>query len=506
VGLPERLLKNRFGAIPFLCGQKSAKKGGNMIELDLANRELKEEKHMKIFWRTIGAITVGMAVLAGCGNDQEAVNLSGQPVASPGTGTESQGQSGQGQTKLTLGTCEASWELTNAVDAYNAGNGKYCVEIVDYGQEYQGDYDTAQERLKMDLATSRGTDIIWVQSMVADELGYAGVLADLNAYLTPETRENYLTNILEYGQTGDSLYEMAATFELGFIVGSREKLGVETGWTMEEMLETFRAAGKDANGLGGVVGVYTAQTLVCHAIEDFVDWNAGRADFCNQEFYDILKFCKNESDWVKATRESVASGNHMAVRAGLSDVTDIQYMDWLLGEGWVVKGWPCKQGTGVKVSFWNSLAISSYSQCPEGAWDFLEYYMTLDWLEDYAALHPDLPPKTYQSIHGLPLNRLAFEEMLEWSTAQQYYDDTGEPVPFYFGEEGVPDFYANSAEDLERIREIVALADGRALSNLSFVSQIIGEEISGYKTGDLSAEQTAEKIQNRVQLYLDEQK
>ncbi len=471
---------------------------------------------MKKLWRTIGAITVGMAVLAGCGNDQEAVNLSGQPVASPGPDKESQnqsvqGQNGQGKIKLTLGTCETSWELTYAVDAYNAGNGKYCVEIVDYSQEYQVDYDTAQERLKMDLAASKGTDIIWVQGMVADELGYAGVLADLNVYLTPETKEKYMVNILECAKTGDALYEIAATFELGYIAAGPtrlpegEKPGTDTGWTMEEMLETFRAAGKDANGLGGV-GVYTAQTLVCHAIEDFVDWDAGRADFCTEEFYDILEFCKNESGWVKATRESVASGTHLAVQVGLSNVTDIQYTNWLLGDDWVVKGWPCKQGTGVKVSFWNSLAISSYSQCPEGAWDFLEYYMTLDWLEDHAALRPDLPPKTYQSIHGLPLNRLAFEEMLEWSTVQQYYEDTGKPFPLYFGEEGVPDFYANSAEDVERIREIVALADGRVLSNLSFVSRIIGEEISGYKTGGLSAEQTAKKIQNRVQIYLDEQK
>ncbi len=347
--------------------------------------------------------------------------------------------------------------------------------------------------------------------MVADELGYAGVLADLNTYLTPGTKEKYLTNILECVQTGDALYEIAATFELGFIAADTTnwpdsgKPGTETGWTMEEMLETFRAGGKDVNALGGV-GVYTAQTLVCHAIEDFVDWDAGRVDFCNQEFYDILEFCKNESGWVRATRESVASGTHLAVQSGLSNVTDIQYTDWLLGDDWVVKGWPCQQGTGVKVSLWNSFAISSYSQCPEGAWDFLEYYMTLDWLEDYAALHPDLPPRSYQSIHGLPLNRLAFEEMLEWSTVQQYYKDTGEPFPLYVGEEGVPVFYANSAEDVERIREIVALADGRSLSNLSFVSRIIEEELSGYKTGVLSAEQTAEKIQNRVQVYLDEQK
>ncbi len=49
---------------------------------------------------------------------------------------------------------------------------------------------------------------------------------------------------------------------------------------------------------------------------------------------------------------------------------------------------------------------------------------------------------------------------------------------------------------MEKIKEIVAPADGRSLSILSFTSQIISEEVGGYKTGVLSAEQTAEKIQN----------
>ena len=468
---------------------------------------------MKKLWRTLGTIALGMILLAGCGGGQTDETSGAWSVETGSSGTEvnaqteheqgGQSQSSQGQNILTLGASETPWELKYAVEAYNARNGKYYVEIVDYGQEYQ-DYDTAQERLKLDLATSKGTDIIWVGNLVVDELGYAGVLADLNAYLTPEVRNKYLTNILECAQTGDALYDIAATFELEFIAGDSRKLGTETGWTIEEMLEVFRDNNKDANALGSV-GVNTAQELVLHAIEDFVDWDAGRADFCNQEFYDILEFCRNESGWVKATQESVASGTHLAVRSGISDVTSIQYTNWLLGDDWVVKGWPCNQGTGVKVSFGDSFAVSSYSQCPEGAWDFLEYCMTLDWLEEYAALHPDLPPKTYASIHGLPLNRLVFEKMLEWSTVQQYYD-TGEPFPFYFGEEGIPDFYANSAEDVERIREIVALADGKRLSNLSFVSQIIGEEISGYNAGVLTAEQTAEKIQNRVQLYLNEHK
>lgn len=41
---------------------------------------------------------------------------------------------------------------------------------------------------------------------------------------------------------------------------------------------------------------------------------------------------------------------------------------------------------------------------------------------------------TYASVPSLPLNMLTFEEMLEWFMVQQYYSDTGDSVPFYFGE------------------------------------------------------------------------
>ena len=74
------------------------------------------------------------------------------------------------------------------------------------------------------------------------------------------------------------------------------------------------------------------------------------------------------------------------------------------------------------------------------------------------------------------------------------------------GEGEVPDFYANTAQDVEMLREVVALADRRYLPDQSVICQIIGEEISGYNADILTAQQTAERIQNRVQLYLDEWK
>lgn len=83
---------------------------------------------------------------------------------------------------------------------------------------------------------------------------------------------------------------------------------------------------------------------------------------------------------------------------------------------------------------------------------------------------------------------------------------SGEPIPLNQKvDDGRPDFYANTAEDVEKLREVVALADRRYFSEQSVICRIIEEEIGGYNAGAVTAEQTAAKIQNRVQLYPDEQ-
>lgn len=498
-------------------------------------RRIKMSKRKMILTACM-VIILGMNLLAGCGQgedfDGENRTLESREMDTDRQTADNQDQSSQGQDvqgqssqkqdgeriRVTLGTVwGGNWELDNAVEAYNARNGKYYVEVVDYfPEDFEGVandvYDAALDRLRMDLATGKGQDIIEFQyGFVPDELGYAGVLADLNTFISPvEREETYLSNILDCAQTGGSLYEIAPVFGVSGIIGDGSKLGMETGWTMEEMLAVFKKYGKDANAWGSR-GVYTAETLVEHAIEDFVDWETGEADFCKQEFYDILEFAKNESGFVRVTRESVSSGIHL-ICAGGADVTDTQRMDWLFGDNAVMKGWPCSQGTGISVSFDISsvrLGISAYSQCKEGAWDFIQYYVGLDWMEEWVSLHPDYPgSQTPASLPGLPINRKRFEEVLEQSMIQQYFEDTGKPIPLRQGDpdQRIPDYYANTKEHVERLLQIVAMADRRELPGGSVIRQIIGEEISGYKAGVLTAEQTAQKIQNRVQLYLDEHK
>lgn len=466
---------------------------------------------------TLGTFTLATLSLTGCGNGQADAALSIQPVDLTSPAPENQAEAAQPENgeciTLTLGTKESDWILESAVEAYNAQSRQYHVDIVEYLPEAYDDaaVEAAMNRFCMDLATGKGTDIILFDDLNADELGHGGVVLDLYPFLTTEDmQKKYLGNILECARTGSALYDISPSFTLSFIAGDGSRIGWETGWTMEEMLNSFAQNGRDGLALARAQG-RTVVRLAAASMEDYINWDTGTADFCKEEFYHVLEFGKtiDSSNYIRPTKESVSSGTHLASCEGLTAAADIQYLKWLFGDNLTIKGYPCSQGTGVAVSMaaGGSLGISASSRYPDGAWDFLEFYIDAAWTRrDYDAEGMIIQKDFSNHFPGFPINRKLFEEMLADSTVQQYDPNSGKPIPLLQGEGEIPDFYANTPEDVGMIREIITLADRRYFPDQSAISQIITEEISGYNAGVLTAEQTAQKIQNRVQLYLDEQK
>lgn len=205
-----------------------------------------------------------------------------------------------------------------------------------------------------------------------------------------------------------------------------------------------------------------------YSIEDYVDWNTGTADFCNEEFYRVLEFGKeaNNGEFIRPTRESVASGIHLASCETLAQAGDIQRLNWLFGENMVVKGYPCDHGTGVAVKMVDgSLGISAYCKYSEGAWDFFNFYIGTTWTEREFYVEDILIKERFSDVFpGFPLNRDLFETELEYSMVQQY-TDAGEPLPLIYGEGGIPNFYANTAENVEKLHGLITLADRRSFSS-----------------------------------------
>ena len=81
------------------------------------------------------------------------------------------------------------------------------------------------------------------------------------------------------------------------------------------MLESFEENGKDAGALAGIwLGQSIAALLTQFSLEEFVYWERGEADFCNQKFYGILeieaRLGGEPTTRINPTRESIASGEH----------------------------------------------------------------------------------------------------------------------------------------------------------------------------------------------------
>ena len=129
-------------------------------------------------------------------------------------------------------------------------------------------------------------------------------------------------------------------------MGDGSRLGTENGWTLEEMLESLEKNGKDAEALTGFwLGQSIAALLTQFSLEEFIDWETGEADFCNQKFYGILEFGAKlggePATRINPTRESIASGTHLAYMSTFFQVQDVQYMDWLFDGNTAYKGFLC---------------------------------------------------------------------------------------------------------------------------------------------------------------------
>ena len=114
-------------------------------------------------------------------------------------------------------------------------------------------------------------------------------------------------------------------------------------------------------------------------------------------------------------------------------------------------------------------------------------------------------------MDGLPLNVKAYAAAEAEAMKRDTYkdDETGEEKEWTKGSAGwgdySVDFYAMTREEADGLRSLID-ATGRAVAYDQNIMNIINEEIQTFMNGTKTAEQTASLIQDRVSLYVNEQR
>ena len=144
-----------------------------------------------------------------------------------------------------------------------------------------------------------------------------------------------------------------------------------------------------------------------------------------------------------------------------------------------------------------SFAITAKAANPEGAWQFVRYFLTEEYQDNLINVN-------YNS--GIPIRISSLEKHLADCKEPPYYNDNG--VKRYY-ENTVYNGYSmvnigvNTDEDNEKMLSLIKSVSSVYRED-KFVLAIVEEETGAYFAGQKSAEDVAKIIQNRVQNYLDE--
>ena len=352
--------------------------------------------------------------------------------------------------------------LSMAIRDFASMYPEYQVEYVDYDALHG---EQAEQRLLMDMLYGECPDLLFVNGLPFEQYARQGLLEDLYAYLDADealSREDLTQNLLCTLETDGALYCLPQTYLLDTAVGLQETVGGKEGWSMTAFLDTAQAHPEITSIFAQEDGQGMLELLLLHAPGTFVDYEAAEARFDSPDFLRLLALAEaQKGPEAEPGRDVLQSGQTlleelMIVRA---EEFEEQYTSEL--QGCVFSGFP---GAG-QASFYLTLpmAIPVNAREKAGAWAFLKLLITEDL---YAA----------RSRGGwLPL-QADFEEKTAAMT-----DSAAQALLRGLQQTAQTVFYYDEA-----------------------VQTILREELPYFLAGDQTASQIADRIQGRVQLYLQE--
>lgn len=360
-----------------------------------------------------------------------------------------------------------------------------------------------REKIQMEMSAGRGPDILGDDVIVdAESLAVNGYLERLNRQEFQTGQQ--LEAVFESGMIGDTCYGIPYDFALDFAAYHSADMEGVTQLSMQDLKERVRKSDAKAleKGLGG------KEIVVNYALTDvtnteYIDWENGVSHLTETPFLEVLAFAKEYAeDGVKA---QLSEQEYFAVsysKIPMYALTEMKNLyDKLEGDVKVL-GYPHTQEMGIYVNA-RVFYVNSQSAQKKGAVEFLKYLLSEQAQTKYAS-HDFL--KDVSNSGGFftgtpayfPVNKAAMETLIRQEQKKDKQNG-------YMANDGtfvylIPPY---TEEQLEGFRSMIENAKPKS-RNISKIQGMVYEELEPYFRGSISAEEAAEKLDNRVQLFLDE--
>lgn len=412
------------------------------------------------------------------------------------------------RTELTLGAMWLDDSLKKAVIDFNKSSEEYHISVTEYASE---DYDSGLTRLHTDITSGNSPDIIDFSALDYPMYANKGVFEDLYPYMEKSGMEKdiFLPNVLNSYEVNGRLYGMPSSFSISTIIGKQSVLGNVSGWTLAEMMDFIESKNPEE------IFSYNSQlnmmyALVYNNMDEFINWETGECSFNGADFIRVLEFAKKLPEEYEYSEEEEGEATKLRkntlylMRTSVSSVREVQMYNGMFGEKTNYIGYPDVNREGNRISeIGGSLAISSKSKNKDAAWSFMQTLFD----EEYQISLVDS-----WGMNGFPVRQSALEYMFEQDMTPEYdTDEDGNQVEqpkttWGFGNDFEIEIYAATKEEIDQVRQLIASANGRIDNTEEELNSIISEEAEPFFKGQKSASEVANVIQNRIQVYVNENK
>lgn len=408
--------------------------------------------------------------------------------------------------EITYGTLWLDSDMRKNIIDFNKTNDKYRIKVKEYMGD--GDYQTGLTQFNADMTTGNCPDIIDLSNGDFSQYASKGILEDLYPYMKQSgiNQADYLENILKVYEVDGKLYGIMPKFYVSTVMIKSSLVGDASGWTLSEMLDFLEEKNPEnvfQYGNRGSIFYY----CIYNNIDEFINWETGECFFDGDEFIRALEFAAKfpeEPDY-NQDDEGIASKLHsdkvLLMQDTLSSVQEYQMMNGLFGEKATYIGYPNSERKGNLIQpLGGSMGMSSKSKHKDGAWEFMKTILSDEFQDSLINEYGGW---------GFPIKKSALEKQFELDMTPDYYEDEeGNKVENPKTTWGYDDFemeiMAATQEEIDAVRELIASAEKLSGNVNDQFMNIINEESEPFFKGQKSAADTAAIIQNRIQIYVNE--
>lgn len=409
---------------------------------------------------------------------------------------------------LTYGTLNLDQNIKEQIIIFNKNNPDYRIEIKEYLTEYtEESFEQAINQMNAEIMSGNGPDLMDLSNGNFSMYAAKGVLEDLYPYIDKDqelSREDFLENIRKTFEAEGKLYTLPPSFVVHTATVKASHVNGKNSITMEELIDLMERMPEEAELYEYANKSSVLYFVTCMNMSEYLDWNTGECRFDSEDFIRAMEFANRfpvefkQQEYEMSTAERIREDQLVMLNNGISSVQEYQMFRGMFGEPISFVGYPGNKENGSLIMPTLMTGINSRSEYKDGAWEFLRQTLTKEYQESVENF----------SGYGFPVMKSGLEALFRRDMEEEYEvlpDGTKEKRPKTTW--GYDDFelkiYAATEEEIATVRDLLTSMDTLYQYDQQ-VMRIINEETEAFFAGQKPVEHVADIIQNRIQIYVNE--